>query len=108
MSLSKYQLRQKQARRAQRMEHKEKIDSASFAFTTCTIIAMDAAKQVWKENASNPKMEQFLETILRTWTAIADNKVSIDTIMASMEATTKISFDPKTGTFTNLKGIKKN
>lgn len=103
MSLSKYQLKQKQARRAARMDRKERMDSAMFAFTTCLVVAMDAAKQVWKTDASNPKMEKFLEHMFRTWQAIGDGQVSFETICDSVEAETKIRYDAAKGEFINLK-----
>lgn len=105
MSLSKYQLKQKQIRRAARLDKKERMNSAAFALPICTVIAIDAAKQVWKSDATNPKIEQFIELIFRNWEAISDNRVSFQTVCNSVEAETKIRYDADNGAFINLKQL---
>ena len=106
MGLSKHQRKLKQLRRQEREEHKQQYKSVEFMLGTCTVVAMNAAKKVWKSDATNPKMELFLEYIFKTWQDIADNKVSFETVCSSVETETKIKYNPETDTFTNLKGTK--
>jgi hypothetical protein len=65
---------------------------------------MDSVKAVFKERASNPKMEEFIVKMLSTWDKIGEGKVSINTIVASVEAESGILYDLENGEIRNLKG----
>lgn len=103
MSLSKYQLRQKQQRRAARLSNRDKHDSAILAFRTCAVIALNSAKVTWKSDASNPKLESFLIHMFKTWESIAEGELDFQTVIDSVEAESKLKYDPASGNFTNLK-----
>ena len=103
MSLSKHQLKLKQQRRAERQDRKERMDSAAFALHTCAVIAVNSAKRVWKQDATNPKLEQLLVDMFETWEAIADGNTSFEEICQHIEQECKLKYDAKEGSFVNLK-----
>lgn len=94
----------KQQRRAERLDKKQVHKAATVAVQHSFAIAMYSAKAVFKDRASNPKMEEFITKMLSIWDKIGDGKVSIDTIVASVEAETGIRYDLENGEIRNMKG----
>ena len=93
----------KQQRRNERLDKKQIHKAATVAVQHSFAIAMYSAKTVFKERASNPKMEDFIEKMLSIWDMIGEGKVSIDTIVASVEAESGIRYDITNGEIRNLK-----
>ena len=94
----------KQQRRAERLDKKQVHKAATVAVQHSFAIAMYAVKTVFKERASNPKMEEFITKMLSIWDKIGDGTVSIETIVASVEAETGIRYDLANGEIRNMKG----
>lgn len=94
----------KQQRRANRLEEKQIHKAAKVAAQHSFTIAMYAVKDVFKERASNPKMEAFIVKMLELWDKVGDGKVRIETLAASIEAEIGIRYDLKTGEIRNMKG----
>lgn len=94
----------KQQRRNERLDKKQIHKAATVAVQHSFAIAMYAVKAVFKERASNPKMEEFITKMLSVWDKIGDGEVSIDTIVASVETETGIYYDIATGKILNMKG----
>ena len=101
--MNKLQQRQKRQRFQERRERKLSSESIEEALITCLLISLDSAKQVLKQDATNPKLEKFLEKSLRTWQRIADNEITLQTVANSVETESKIRYDIKNKTFINLK-----
>ncbi len=101
--MNRLQQRQKRQRFQERQERKLAEESIEEALITCLLISLDSAKQVWKQDATNPKLEKFLEKSLRTWQRIANNEITLQTVANSVETESKIRYDIETHTFTNLK-----
>lgn len=100
---NKHQQRLKQLRYSERMDDKMIHKSASYAISTGFAVAMYSAKTIFKDNASNPQMEKFIIEMLKVWEAISDKKVSVQTILDSVEMECKIKYDLNTGNIINLK-----
>lgn len=100
---NKRDIKLKQQRRAGRLEERQIHKAATVAAQHSFAIAMYAVKTVFKERASNPKMEQVIEKMLTIWEKIGKGEVNINTIVASVEAESKIQYDIKTGVIINLK-----
>lgn len=100
---NKRDIKLKKQRFAERLEEKQLHKAATIAAQHSFAIAMYSAKAVFGDRASNPKMEALIEKMLRIWEMIGDRKVSIDTIVASIEAESGIRYDLKTGEIRNLK-----
>lgn len=67
------------------------------------VVSAWAAKKVFKENASNPKIEEYIITLMDTLTKIGEDKVSVNAIAGDLEAMSKIKWDEKQNCFINLK-----
>lgn len=94
----------KQQRRANRLEEKQIYKAAKVAAQHSFTIAMYAVKDIFKDRASNPKMEAFIVRMFELWDKVADGDVKIETLAASIEAETGIRYDLKTGEIRNMKG----
>ena len=94
----------KQQRRADRLEERQIHKAATVAAQHSFAIAMYAVKTVFKERASNPKMEEFIVKMLTIWEKIGKGEVDIHTIVASIEAESSILYDLESGEIRNLKG----
>lgn len=94
----------KEARRKERLTNKQMHEAATIAINSCFAISMYAAKTVFKDRASNPKMEAFLIEMLKTWEAIGRRDISIQTLAESVETECGIRYDLDTGNFENLRG----
>lgn len=99
-----YQQKLKQQRRVERLEGKQLHKAATIAAQHSFAIAMYSVKAVFKERASNPKMEEFITKMLSIWDKIGDGKVSIDTIVESIEMESGIRYDLENGEIRNMKG----
>ena len=77
---SKRDIKLKQQRRAERLEEKQLHKAAKIAAQHSFAIAMYSVKAVFKERASNPKMEEFIEKMLSIWEKIGEGKVNIHTL----------------------------
>lgn len=93
----------KQQRRAERLDKKQIHKAATVAAQHSFAIAMYSVKAVFKDRASNPKMEEFISKMLTIWDKIGEGKVSINTIVASIEAESGILYDLESGEIRNLK-----
>ena len=93
----------KQQRRAERLDEKQIHKAATVAAQHGFAIAMYSVKAVFKERASNPKMEEFIEKMLSIWEKIGEGKVNIHTLVASIEAESGILYDIESGEIRNLK-----
>ena len=100
---TKRDMKLKKQRRFERLEEKQIHKAAKVAAQHGFAIAMYAAKDVFKERASNPKMEAFIEKMISIWDKIGEKKVSIETIVASIEVETGIRYDLDTGDIYNLR-----
>lgn len=101
---NKRQNKIKQQRYAERLDEKQIHKAATVAAQHSFAIAMYSVKAVFKERASNPKMEEFITKMLSIWDKIGDGKVSIDTIVESIEMETGIRYDLENGEIRNMKG----
>ena len=101
---SKRDKKLKQQRRAERLEGKQLHKAATIAVQHSFAIAMYSVKAIFKERASNPKMEDFIVKMMSIWEKIGDGKVSIETIVESIEMETGIRYDIKNGEIRNMKG----
>ncbi len=101
---SKREQKLKQQRRANRLEEKQIYKAAKVAAQHSFTIAMYAVKDVFKERASNPKMEAFIVRMFELWDKVADGEVSIETLAECIEMETGIRYDLKTGEIRNMKG----
>jgi hypothetical protein len=99
--------RMKKQRYAERLEEKQIHKAAKVAAQHSFTIAMYAVKDVFKERASNPKMEAFIVRMFELWDKVADGDVRIETLASSIEAETGIRYDLKTGEIRNMKGREK-
>ena len=77
--------------------------SVRIATDRLIVVAAWVAKKVFKDNASNPKMEEFLLEFLSTLEKVGDEKVSLNALSADVEAMCKIKWDENTGDWINLK-----
>lgn len=100
---SKRDIKLKQQRRAERLEEKLLHKAAKIAAQHSFAIAMYSVKAVFKERASNPKMEEFIEKMLSIWEKIGEGKVNIHTLVASIETESGILYDIESGEIRNLK-----
>lgn len=96
---AKQKLRRKQDRDTQKIMH----EAAQLAVDSTYFLAVYAAKQVFKERASNPKLEAMIFEMRRVWKAICDGKVSEQTICDSIETETGIRIDLKTHEMFNMR-----
>lgn len=101
---TKRQQKQKQQRRAERLEEKQIYKAAKVAAQHSFTIAMYAVKDVFKERASNPKMEAFIVKMMTLWDKVGDGEVRIETLAASIETETGIRYDLNSGEIRNMKG----
>ena len=101
--MTKRDIRLKQQRHAERLDKKQIHKAATVAVQHSFAIAMYAAKTVFKERASNPKMEQFIIEMLSVWDKVGEGKVSIQTIANSVEAEAGIKYDIESGDIVNLR-----
>lgn len=99
-----YQQKLKQQRRADRLEENQIHKAAKVAAQHSFTIAMYAVKDIFKDRASNPKMEAFIVKMMSLWDKVGDREVRIETLAASIEAETGIRYDLKTGEIRNMKG----
>lgn len=93
----------KQQRRNERLDEKQIHKAATVAVRHSFAIAMYSVKAVFKDRASNPKMEDLIIKMLSIWEKIGEGKVSINTIVASIEAESGILYDLESGEIRNLK-----
>ena len=93
----------KRQRRAGRLNEKQLHEAATIAVQHGFAIAMYAVKDVFKERASNPKIEAFLVKMMDIWDKIGDGEVRIQTIVDSLEMETGIQYDLKNGEIRNLR-----
>lgn len=96
-------MKRKKQRHTERMDKKQLHKAASLAVFHSFAIAMYAAKTVFKERASNPKMENFVKEMLKIWENVGDGKVSIQTIINSIETESGIRYDIESGNIFNLR-----
>lgn len=80
--------------------------AAADAAQRIVVVSAEAAKKVFKEYASNPKMEEFILKILSLLEYVGQGELTLTSIAADVEATCKIAYDFKTETWTNLKSNK--
>ena len=82
-----------------------KTMAMSFVLIACWkgIGEMYSVKDVFKERASNPKVEAFIVKMMSIWEKIGEGKVNINTIVESLEMETGIQYDLKSGVIRNLK-----
>ncbi|MBO5060252.1 MAG: hypothetical protein J6C82_04995 [Clostridia bacterium] len=99
----KSNIKRKQQRHAQRLEDKQIHKAATIAVQHSFAIAMYAAKTVFKDRASNPKMEELIIKMLSIWDKVGDGEVSVETIAASVEAETGIKYNIASGEIVNLR-----
>lgn len=78
--------------------------SVRIATDRLIVVAAWTAKKIFKDNASNPKMEEFLLEFLSTLEKVGDGTVSLNALSADIEAMCKIKWDENTGDWINLKG----
>ena len=100
---SKREKKLKQQRRAERLDEKQIHKAATIAAQHSFAIAMYSVKTVFKERATNPKMEEFIEKMLSIWEKIGEGKVNIHTLVASIETESGILYDIESGEIRNLK-----
>ena len=93
----------KRQRRADRLEEKQIYKAAKVAAQHGFAISMYVIKEVFKERASNPKMEEVASKMMSLWGKLADKKVKIETIVECIEMETGISYDLKSGEIRNLR-----
>ena len=98
-----YRAKQKLKRKNDRDTQKIMHEAAQLAVDSTYFLAVYAAKKVFKERASNPKLEQMMLEMQRTWQAICDKKVSEQTLCDSIETETGIRIDLKTHEFFNMR-----
>lgn len=84
------------------MDHLLQLATAD-ATERLLVVSAWAAKKIFKENASNPKIEDYLILLMDTLTKIGENKVSTNAIAGDLEALCKIKWDEKQNCFINLK-----
>ena len=94
----------KQQRHEERLDKKQIHKAATVAAQHSFAIAMYAVKTVFKERASNPKMEEFIVKMLTIWEKIGNGEVDIHTIVASIETESGILYNLESGEIRNLKG----
>ena len=99
----KNNIKRKQQRYAERLEEKQIHKAATKAVQHSFAIAMYAAKDVFKDRATNPKMEAFVVKMFDIWNKIGDGEVNISTIAGSVEVETGIRYDVRSGDIINLK-----
>lgn len=102
MSTKREQMLKRQ-RRAERLNDKQLHDAATIAVQHGFALAAYAVKDVFKERASNPKVEAVLVKMMELWDKIGEKKVSIQTIVDSIETETGIQYDLKAGEIRNLR-----
>jgi hypothetical protein len=102
MSTKREQMLKRQ-RRAERLNDKQLHDAATIAVQHGFALALYSAKDVFKERASNPKLEAMIVKMMELWDKIGDKKVSIQTIVDSIETETGIQYDLKAGEIRNLR-----
>lgn len=73
------------------------------ACDTLLIVSAVAAKKVFKENATNPKMEQFIEAMMDLLEKVGADKVSLNALSADLEALCKIKYDIASQCWINMK-----
>ena len=93
----------KQQRRTERLEEKQIHKAATVAAQHSFAIAMYAAKEVFGDRASNPKIEAFIIKMLRMWEQIGGGELRIETVVDCLEMMTGIRYDLKTGDIINLR-----
>ena len=98
-----YKAKQKLKRKNDRDTQKVMHEAAQLAVDSTYFLAIYAAKKVFKERASNPKLEQMICEMQRTWQAICNGKVSKETLCSSIETETGIRIDLKTHEVFNLR-----
>ena len=96
---AKQKLRRKQDRDTQKIVH----EAAQLAVDSTYFLARYAAKQVFKERASNPKLEAMILEMRRIWKAICEGKVSEQMVCDSIEVETGIRVDLKTHEMLNMR-----
>ena len=98
-----YKAKQKLKRKHDRDVQKIMHEAAQLAVDSTYFLSVYAAKKVFKERASNPKLEQMILEMQKIWQAICDGKVSEKTICDSIETETGIRIDLKTHEFFNMR-----
>lgn len=98
----------KAARRNERELKKYAKDATWTAVIYSFLICLYAVKTVFKERASNPKMEQLFLEMLKVWKLLDEKRVSIQTIANSIEMECNLRYDFETDSLYNLKGAEKN
>ena len=96
---AKQKLRRKQDRDTQKIVH----EAAQLAVDSTYFLAIYAAKQVFKERASNPKLEAMILEMRRIWKSICEGKVSEQMVCDSIEVETGIRVDLKTHEMLNMR-----
>ncbi len=98
-----YKAKQKLKRKHDRDVQKIMHEAAQLAVESTYFLSVYAVKKVFKERASNPKLEQMILEMQKIWQAICDGKVSEKTICDSIETETGIRIDLKTHEFFNMR-----
>ncbi len=99
--------KQKQQRRANRLEEKQIYKAAKVAAQHSFTIAMYAVMDVFGERASNPKMEAFIVRMFELWDKVAAGEVRIETLAECIEMLKGIRYDLKTGEIRNMRRSEK-
>ena len=67
------------------------------------VVSVAAVKRVFKNTASNPKLEQYIIELASLLEDVGDDKVSLDVLVADLEAMSSIRYDFKNREWTNMK-----
>ena len=73
------------------------------AAETLMVASVYAAKRVFKTAATNPKLEQYIVELVKVIEDIGDDKVSMNALVADLEALSSIKYDFKNREWTNMK-----
>lgn len=98
-----YYASEKLASLSENQVHHLEAEAAQMAAERVVVVSAWVAKKIFKDNASNPKMEEYLLLLLRTLTRITDGEVSINALAGDIEAMCKIKYNQKTGEWLNLR-----
>lgn len=98
-----YYASEKLASLSENQVHHLEAVAAQMAAERVVVVSAWAAKKVFKENASNPKIEEYLLLLLKTLTRITDGEISVNALAGDIEAMCRIKYNQKTGEWINLR-----
>lgn len=67
------------------------------------VVSVSAAKRIFKDNASNPKLQQYIIELAKLLEDVGDGKISLDMLVADLEALSSIKYDFENREWTNVK-----